>query len=220
VAILVLSTSAVFGGEAPVGSTLSGRIRYKADEARPWPLGRYYINGGMMAEAVVALEGAGLPAGPAAEPRTVWMDQKDFQFVPETIALRAGDSVRFTNSDEALHNVLTFQGPAPFNVNLPQGREHVQPFASGKGLEQPIQLACVFHGAMRGWIFVFPHPYFALTAKDGRFKFEHVPPGEYRLHVMHPAGELDWQQSVTVKKGEPAEIEVVLSPDQKKASYP
>src|SRR3954470_13727775 len=203
---------------AEAGAVVSGRIHYQADPARPWTLGRYYLNGGSLAEAVVALEGEGL-TGPAGEPRTWHMDQKDFTFVPETLAVRAGDSIRFTNSDEALHNVMTFQG-TPFNVTMPQGKEHTHLFAEGKGLEQPINLTCVFHGAMRAWVFVFPHPYFAMTAKDGKFRFEGVPPGTYQLHVIHTARELDWHRAVSVKKGEPIEIDVALSPDQKTKSAP
>jgi plastocyanin len=214
--LFLLGSAFAAEATAAEAGTVTGRVRYQADPARPWSLGRYYINGGVLAEAVVALEGAGLPAGPAVEPKTVWMDQKDFQFVPETLVLRAGDSVRFTNSDEALHNVLSYQGASPFNVNLPHGKEHVQPFPSGKGLEQPIQLSCVFHGAMRGWVFVFPHPYYAITAKDGKFRFENVPAGEYRLHVMHPAGELELARTVTVKPGEAVEIDLSVGPDQKK----
>ena len=198
--------------------TVSGRIHYQADPARPWQYGRYYIadaKAGWLAEAVVALEGEGL-ADSVVAPSTVTVDQKNFQFVPETLALRAGDAVRFSNSDEALHNVMTFQGPAPFNVNLPQGREYVHRFPAGQGFNQPILLSCVYHGAMRGWIYVFPHPFFGLTGKDGGFRFENVPAGSYRLRVVHPAGGLDWTQEVMVKKNETVEISVALSPDQKK----
>jgi plastocyanin len=203
--------------EETAGGVVSGRVTYKADPARPWPLGRYYLNSGALTEAVVALEGPGL-AGlrPPAAAKTVWVDQKNFNFIPETVAVRAGDSVRFTNSDEALHNVLTFQGAEPFNVNLAQGKEHIQLFGSGRGLDQPILITCVFHAAMRGWVFVFDQPFYVVTPRDGKFRFEGVPPGEYQLHVIHPAGELEASRKVTVKSGAPVEIEIALSPDQKK----
>lgn len=215
--LALVSARGAESAPAAGGGTVSGRVTYKADSARPWPLGRYYLNSGAMTEAVVALEGPGL-AGlmPPSAPKTVWVDQKNFNFVPETAVIRAGDSVRFTNSDEALHNVMTFQGPEPFNVNLAQGKEHTHLFAVGKGLDQQILITCVFHAAMRGWVYVFDHPFFVLTPKDGKFRFENVPPGEYQLHVVHPAGELEWSRKVTVKSDAPVEIEIALGPDQKK----
>ena len=216
--LILLLTAVAARGAASDGGIISGRVSYKADAARPWQYGRYYIasaRDGWLAEAVVALEGPGLPM-PAVSPTTHWMDQKNFAFIPETLVIRAGDSVRFTNSDEAPHNVMTFQGPAPLNINLAQDKEHIHLFPEGKGLNQPILLTCVFHTAMRGWVFVFPHFYYVLTGKDGQFRFEKVPSGDYVLRVMHPAGELEWSRPVTVKGGAPVEISVALSPDQKK----
>ena len=198
--------------------SVSGRVRYVADPARPWRFGRFYVNNakdGWLTEAVVALEAPGL-GGPATEPKTVHIDQKDFQFTPETAAIRTGDSIRFTNSDEALHNVLTFESGSPFNVNLSAGQEHTHRFDEGKGLDQPIHLTCVFHGAMRAWVYAFPHPYFGLTGKDGLFRFENVPAGNYVLRLVHPAGGVEWRQPVTVKANEPVQLEVILTPDQKK----
>src|ERR1044072_1075934 len=100
-ALGVLAGVLLWAGKADAaeGGVVSGRVRYQADPARPWTLGRYYLNGGSLAEAVVALEGEGL-TGPESSPKTVEMNQKDFLFVPETVALRTGDSVRFLNSDE------------------------------------------------------------------------------------------------------------------------
>jgi Polysaccharide lyase family 4, domain II len=34
---------------------------------------------------------------------------------------------------------------------------------------------------MNAWIGVFNHPWFAVTADDGSFTIQHVPPGHYTL---------------------------------------
>jgi len=60
---------------------------------------------------------------------------------------------------------------------------------------------------------VFDHPYFELTGPEGRFKLANVPPGEYRLEVAHPAGELYRSQPIRIGKGEAARVDVVVSPD-------
>jgi hypothetical protein len=76
-----------------------------------------------------------------------------------------------------------------------------------------VKIDCVFHGAMRAWIFVFRHPHFALTGTDGKFRFEGVPPGEYDLDVAHPAGRLGASRRVMVAAGRTTAVELALSPD-------
>ena len=141
------------------------------------------------------------------------MDQVNFQFVPETLVVRAGDSVRIVNSDVALHNVMTSDGDEPFNVNVAQGGAFAHTFPQAGGMEKPIRLGCVFHGGMRAWIYVFDHPWFQLSGRDGRFHFEHVPVGEYTLRVVHPAGKLNWSQRIIVKPNDTSSLEIKLSPD-------
>ena len=55
---------------------------------------------------------------------------------------------------------------------------------------------------MRAWIYVFDHPWFQLTRKDGRFRLENVPAGEYTLGVVHPAGKLRQSRQIKVKANE------------------
>jgi plastocyanin len=196
---------------------LEGTVRYESDSTRPWKLSRYYIPNpkeGWLAETVVALDGPLLAQlAPVQATTNLTMDQVNFQFVPETIALRVGDSVRIGNSDEALHNVMTSDGSRPFNVNLAKGQELSQMFDQAGGLAHPIRLGCVFHGAMRAWIYVFDHPWFAITKRDGLFRFDHVPPGTYTLGVAHPAGKLRWSRSIELKPNEKTSLRIRLSPD-------
>jgi plastocyanin len=199
------------------GGTVEGVIKYLPDSKRPWRFSRYYIQNpktGFLAETVVALERPGLGSlAPAPSPTKHSMDQLNYQFVPETLAIRAGDTVLFSNSDDALHNVMTADGGEPFNVNVVKGKEFVHAFNQAGGLEHPVRLGCVFHGAMRAWIYVFDHPWFQLTEKDGRFRLENVPVGEYTLGVVHPAGKLRRAQLIQVKADETTSLEISLSPD-------
>ncbi|MCI0534895.1 MAG: carboxypeptidase regulatory-like domain-containing protein [Verrucomicrobiales bacterium] len=208
---------AAFTNSARTTGIVEGIIKYQADPRRPWKLSRYYVRNakeGSLAEAVVALEGSTLAASAWSNaPTNRTMDQANFQFVPETMAVRAGDAVRITNSDEALHNVMTSDGGKPFNVNVIKGKEFTQRFDRAGGLNQPIRLGCVFHGGMRAWIYVFDHPWFKVTEPDGRFRFENVPAGEYTLGAVHPAGRLRWNQRIEVKPNGGTSVEISLSPD-------
>lgn len=199
--------------------TITGKVIYTSDPERPWRLGRYYLSNaksGELAEAVVAIHRRGL-TGPEASrtSETVTIDQKDFQFTPETVAIRAGDRIRFVNSDAQVHNVQTNHDRQTFNVNMPSGGEHVEPFSRAGGIRKPYRIGCAFHGAMRSWVFVFDHPWFQLTGMDGAFRLVGVPPGEYRLEVAHPAGDLRTDLPITVKAGESVSVELRLSPDDR-----
>ena len=105
--------------------TVEGIVTYQADSSRPWRYARYYVKGGKsgaLAEAVVALHGSE-PSGDVEKggPATVVIDQKDFRFIPETVAIRTGDRVKFKNSDGAIHNVFVPNPGNQFNVNMPAG---------------------------------------------------------------------------------------------------
>lgn len=194
---------------------IEGKVIYDMDPQRPWRLGRNYIKDkstGALAEAVLALDRKGSVDEPH-EPKVAIVDQKNFQFTPETVAVRKGDSVRFLNSDEAAHNVSTSHLQHAFNVTLGYGDEHVEKFPYATGIKRPYRLGCSFHGAMRNWIYVFDHPSFQLTGTDGKFRLENIPPGEYRLDVQHPAGELTSSVMVTVTAGQTTQVDLHLSPD-------
>jgi plastocyanin len=196
--------------------TIEGRAIYKADSRRPWRYARYYIKDqsrGYLAEAVVALRGKGLKQSTAATPSLIRMDQKDFRFTPETIAIRAGDSVRFTNSDSQLHNVRAQSGSPTFNVNTPAGGEYKVCFDVASGIRRPVQIGCVLHSQMRAWVFVFAHPYFQVTAEDGKFHLQGVPAGEYDLDIEHPAGNLRASERVVIRTGETTTIDLTVTPD-------
>lgn len=199
---------------ASTGS-IEGVVTYRADAKKPWRYARYYVKNaksGELSEAVVAVRGKGLKgtSNPAAS--TAQIDQKDFSFQPELVAVRVGDSVTFTNSDSATHNVRTSGDVANFNITIAAGAAgRTVKFDKAGGVRRPVEIGCVFHSNMKAWVFVFDHPFYAVTKADGIFKLENVPPGEYELEVAHPAGGLKWNKKVSVKAGEAVKINVSLS---------
>jgi plastocyanin len=211
----------VVGSEQPATAqtaTIEGVVTYQSDASRPWRYARYYVKQpktGELAEAVVAIRAKAVADGDR-QPQTVVIDQQNFQFTPETVAIRRGDSIKFTNADQATHNVQSSSDIAAFNVNMPGGGEHVVRFDRAGGIRQPVTVGCVFHSAMRANIFVFDHPWYKMTAADGRFRLTDVPPGEYDLEAAHPAGELRTRKRLTVKAGEVTQIDIRLSPDDKR----
>jgi plastocyanin len=228
-ALFLPEVLAEFGPPAldkPTGGELSsktgiieGTVFYQPDAQRRWRYQRYYVRKprtGELAEAVVAVsikDKREKPDNMHHAGQVAVMDQINYRFVPETLAIRAGDSVRFKNSDDALHNVLSLNGEKPFNVNLAKGGEYVQRFSRAGGLSNPMRLGCVYHGAMQAWIYVFNHPSYQVTGADGKFRLENLPPGKHELALRHVAGGLSWKKQITIEAGKTTRIDIRISPD-------
>lgn len=112
------------------------------------------------------------------------IDQKNMQFLPHVLAVQAGTTVDFLNSDAVLHNVFSPDACADrFNLGTwPQGQ--VKSFTFKKDCFAA--LLCKVHPEMEGFIAVLPTPYFAVTAADGSYHIKGVPDGTYMVRVWHP----------------------------------
>lgn len=65
--------------------------------------------------AMLAAMAVSLSAAPAFATETV-VDQHDLKFVPDAVTIKAGDTVRFTDSDHITHNV-TIDNPDGTSVD-------------------------------------------------------------------------------------------------------
>lgn len=194
----------------PPRHAIQGRVTYDGSIPRPIPVPEAGLNRAVLEVdpmtkglrgAVIWLEGvpaeaaAVRPAPAGVEP--VLIDQQNFFFVPHVVAVEAGRPVEFRNRDNANHGVhaTAIDRANTFNVVTPTGGRHVQKFAASK---TPVAIGCPLHPAMAAWIYVFDHPFFAVTDEGGRFRLPPVPPGPYTLQVRQPDGGFRHQQAVTV----------------------
>jgi plastocyanin len=134
--------------------------------------------GGGLANALVTVPGAkgAKPAQPAV------LDQKGCEFNPNIVVMAPGE-LKILNSDGVLHNIHTFStANPPVNKAQPKFRkEMVEKFAK----PELIKVQCDAHSWMLGWIYVTENPT-AITAGNGAFKLENVPPGKHKVEVIHP----------------------------------
>ena len=137
--------------------------------------------GTLLEDAVVSVR-----AGPAslAPPGTVaTIDQVERRFAPDVIAVQAGTSVAFPNSDDVRHHVYSFSKPNDFQIKLYHGEPGETVRFEHAGI---VTLGCNIHDGMIGHIAVVDTPLFALSGEDGRAAIGGVPPGDHTLSVWHP----------------------------------
>lgn len=110
------------------------------------------------------------------------LDQKNCMYVPHVLAFMTNQDLHVINSDQTLHNIH----PTPrhnhvWNQSQPAGAPPID--RSFPNPELAIPVNCNVHPWMRGYFFVFRHPFFAVTTKEGKFSLDGLPPGNYTIEA-------------------------------------
>jgi len=61
---------------------------------------------------------------------------------------------------------------------------------------------------MGAWIYVFDHPWFALTNDQGKFSIDNVPAGQHRLHVRQPDARLERDLELEILPGKSVAVDL------------
>ncbi len=133
------------------------------------------------ANAVVYIDGIKT----AAPSEAVVLNQKKKRFIPRLLPVVRGQEVQFLNSDRVRHNVFSPHEQEPFDL----GRYPKNQYKSVRfNVVGPHKIYCNIHQRMIADILVLDNRYFAVTDKEGHFRTENVPPGEYTIKVWHIFG--------------------------------
>ena len=154
---------------------------------------------------------SGLPAGKTypAPAGAAEIDQDGCMYSPHVLGIQTGQALKFKNTDAILHNVHALpQLNKEFNLAMPGNvKEKEASFPKEEGF---FKVKCDVHPWMNAYVRVYAHPYFSITAKDGKFKIENVPAGTYELSAWHE--KLGTQkQSVTIAEGETKNLTFTFS---------
>jgi hypothetical protein len=107
-------------------------------------------------------------------------------YVPHVVAMREDQRLTIVNRDSMAHSPA-WQGDPRFNSAsgkivpdppTPSFKWHAQP-------RQAIHISCNIHAKMNAWVWVFDHPFYAVTDDDGRFEISNIPRGTWRLVIHH-----------------------------------
>jgi hypothetical protein len=190
-------------------------------------VGKYLISDSRIKNVVVWIEG--IEKGKAVPKKTVNVAIKKCRAVPHVNIGFVGGEYVFTNEDEILHTIqsklgLAYQkkvssrpledGTSIYNFALPEpGLEIKKPIKKWHRITEDtgfIQVRSNTHNWIRGYIFIFDHPYAAVTDAKGSFEMDGLPAGNYVLKAWHEGFGMQ-EKSITVKSGESVEIEIAFA---------
>ncbi len=129
------------------------------------------------------------------------------EFLPRTLTVPVGSTVRFPNQDVIIHNVFSVSGKNRFDLGL---------YKRGDGktatFEQPgvVRVFCNVHHDMVAYILVVDTPYSTSPDFNGRFRLEDLPDGPGTLTVWHERSE-PYTRNVTLPLDGPLSIELSVS---------
>ena len=160
------------------------------------------------------------------------LNQKFCRYEPHILLVPKSEAISIQSSDHVLHTVHS-DGAANFNLAFPLTDHVTMQTLNTPGL---INLKCNGgHTWMNAEIMVVTHPYYAVTAEDGKFELTDVPPGDYEIVAWHEGWLLagrenaidvlsqksvqrmmysdprTWEQHVSVPPGGTANVKFVIS---------
>jgi len=112
----------------------------------------------------------------------VVLNQQGCMYDPHVIALMAGQTLSVKNSDQTTHNIHPMpKDNRDWNKSQAPGAAPIDDSFARAELAIPVK--CNVHPWMKSYIFVFKHPYYAVTGKDGKFDLKGLPPGTYTIEA-------------------------------------
>ncbi len=163
---------------------------------------KYVVDDSRVKNAVVWLEG--VEKGKVLPKKAVPITIKKCMAEPHVGIGFVGGEYLFKNEDEILHTIqlklgLAYQkrvserpvkdGATIYNIALPlkdlQIEKPIKNYHKYSEETGFIQIRSNIHNWINGYIFIFDHPYAAVTDEKGAFVMDNIPPDEYLLKVWH-----------------------------------
>lgn len=161
--------------------TISSDVKYCG---KSLPAEKYLISPDKKVKNVVVFI-ASMKGGKAVPKVDAAVSNTKCAFVPHVSVGFAGNNFTTKNDDPMFHNIHTYiEGKTVYNIGLPnQGASVSKPLRKTGVME----ITCDAHPWMHGYIYIFDHPYAAVSNDKGEFDIKDIPPGVYNIEAWHEA---------------------------------
>ncbi|MFQ5431501.1 MAG: carboxypeptidase-like regulatory domain-containing protein [Nitrospinota bacterium] len=117
------------------------------------------------------------------------LNQKGCKFVEWLQVMREKTELEIVNRDPVLHNIHTYELIGRVRVTIFNEAQPTQGYTFKKKIKMrrsPVmKIECDAHNFMHAYMLVLKNPYYAITAPDGSYTIDNIPPGKYKVTVWH-----------------------------------
>ena len=162
--------------------TLTSETKYCGNSL---PAKKYLIKDRRIENVVVSL--VGIKAGKPIPRDSVTIASLKCEFVPHVTVNFKGNKIIMKTEDPVFHTFdvhASLGGKELYHVALPEKGSSVTKTLPKAGL---LALSCYVHPWQHAYVYVFDHPYAAVTDEQGRFSIKDIPPGTYAVEAWHEA---------------------------------
>ncbi|MGE5809739.1 MAG: carboxypeptidase regulatory-like domain-containing protein [Nitrospirota bacterium] len=177
------------------------------------PALKYLIKNRKVKNAVVYL--ASIDAGKAVPDQSVVVTNRKCTFEPHVAVGFKGNRFIAKNDDPVFHQFdihAAIGGAEVYSVGLHEQGSSVTKILPKTGL---MELTCYVHPWMRAYVYIFDHPYAAVTDDQGGFVMKDIPPGTYTVKVWHEALGVDEIKNVKVESSKASIIRIIYTHEVK-----
>ena len=141
--------------------------------------------GGGLKDVVISFEH--VESGKPFNKEPIMIAAESCKFFPDVNVVRQNEDFKVDNLDAVMHNSQVYQAErGKIILNIPIPAEEV----SGGKIKfkkkyKIYQMICGMHEFMQTWGYRVQNPYYFITGKDGTFKIDNIPPGDYVVTAWH-----------------------------------
>ncbi|MDQ3816768.1 MAG: carboxypeptidase regulatory-like domain-containing protein [Acidobacteriota bacterium] len=186
----IITGTIYFKGKVPETFQIDMSQDYVCAQINPKArLGNVVVTKGRLANAVVYVEsGDALNTYSFEAPSSAAsLYHKGCQYVPHVLGIQTYQPLLIINSDPTIHNTHSLPrlegGNEERNVSQPPGTAPIKMVFAHQELF--IKFKDNQHPWEKAYVWVFSHPFFAVSDKDGSYKIEGLPPGDYTIRIGH-----------------------------------
>jgi hypothetical protein len=173
------------------------------------PAKQYLIKARRIENVVVSI--GGIKAGKPIPGGAVTVTNHNCEFIPHVAIGFKGSKITMKTDDPVLHTFdvhASVSGKELFHVGLHEKGSSVAKKLPKAGI---MELSCYVHPWQRAYVYVFDHPYAAITDEKGKFAIKDIPPGKYTVEAWHEALGTKKIADVKIESGKTSTISLEYS---------